>query len=54
MTQGPTMVMRAEHVQMKGVLVKRQESLEIEDPDTTLGAGETLLLLIPQLKSPLF
>jgi len=48
MTQGPTMVMRAEHVQMNGVLAQIQESLEIDDPDTTLGAGETLLMLIQQ------
>ena len=48
MTQGPTMVMRAEHVQMNGVLAQIKESLEIDDPDTTLGAGETLLMLIQQ------
>jgi iron-sulfur cluster repair protein YtfE (RIC family) len=40
--------MRAEHVQMNGVLAQIQESLEIDDPDTTLGAGETLLMLIQQ------
>ena len=48
MIQGPTMVMRAEHVQMNGVLAQIKESLEIDDPDTTLGAGETLLMLIQQ------
>ena len=48
MTQGPTMVMRAEHIQMNGVLAQIKESLEIDDPDTILGAGETLLMLIQQ------
>ncbi|MEE3265797.1 MAG: hemerythrin domain-containing protein [SAR324 cluster bacterium] len=48
MTQGPTMVMRAEHIQMNGVLAQIKESLEIADPDTILGAGETLLMLIKQ------
>ena len=47
-TQGPTMVMRAEHIQMNGVLDQIKESLEIDDPDTFLGAGETLLMLIQQ------
>ena len=48
MTQGPTMVIRAEHIQMNGVLAQIKESLEIDDPDTILGAGETLLMLIQQ------
>ena len=48
MIQGPTMVMRAEHVQMNGILDQIQESLEIEDSETTIGAGETLLMLIQQ------
>ncbi|MBC8258811.1 MAG: hemerythrin domain-containing protein [SAR324 cluster bacterium] len=48
MTQGPTMVMRAEHTQMNAILEQMEEALESGDTDTILGAGETLLMMMQQ------
>ena len=48
MTQCSKMVIRADNVQMISVLEQMEESLETGDTDTTLGAGETVFLLIQQ------
>ena len=48
MTQCPTMVIRADNVQMRSVPEQMEESLETGDTDVALGVGETVPLLIEQ------
>ncbi len=45
---GPTVVMRAEHQQMRGVLATMAEAAAAEDIDLLLDHGDTLLMLIQQ------
>lgn len=45
---GPTMVMRAEHTQMRGVLAEMERRLAGGDLDGLLDQGDTLLMLIQQ------
>ncbi len=48
MTQGPTSVMRMEHEQMRQVLGQMKTALAVDDSETVLGAGETILILLQQ------
>ena len=45
---GPTVVMRMEHQQMRGVLATMEEAAAAEDLDLLLDHGDTLLMLIQQ------
>ncbi len=46
--QGPTMVMRMEHKQMRSLLSGLQEAIENRQSDQLLGVAETLMLMIQQ------
>lgn len=48
MTQGPTMVMRMEHVQMKEMLKQLAEAVVNKNSDRVLGLTETLMIYIQQ------
>ena len=48
MSGGPTMVMRAEHEQMRGVLAMLGEAVAARDTDEYLGQAETLNVLMQQ------
>lgn len=48
MTQGPTMVMRHEHEQMRGVMLQMQAAADRADWDGLLEHGDTLMMLIQQ------
>ena len=48
MTQGPTMVMRREHDQMRTLFAQIEDALQRHDEDDFLGSTETLLILIQQ------
>jgi hemerythrin-like domain-containing protein len=48
MTQGPTMVMRMEHVQMKEMLGQFPEAIANKNSDRILGLTETLMIFIQQ------
>ena len=49
MTQGPTMVMRMEHEQMRSLLDKMQEALEIDkDLKSFLGVAESMMIMLQQ------
>jgi iron-sulfur cluster repair protein YtfE (RIC family) len=48
MSGGPTMVMREEHEQMRGVLVTLAEAVAAQDADEYLGQAETLNVLMQQ------
>ena len=48
MTSGPTMVMREEHEQMRGVLAALGEAVGAQDVDEYLGQAETLNVLMQQ------
>ena len=48
MTQGPTMVMRREHDQMRALFAQIEDALQRHDEDDFLGSTETLLILIQQ------
>jgi hemerythrin-like domain-containing protein len=48
MAGGPTMVMREEHEQMRGVLAMLGEAVEAHDADEYLGQAETLNVLMQQ------
>jgi len=47
-TAGPTVVMRIEHQQMRGLFKDMQQALEAQASSDFLGLGETLLMLIQQ------
>lgn len=51
MTQGPTMVMRMEHVQMKEMLSQLPEAISNKNVDRLLGLSETLMIFIQQHNS---
>lgn len=48
MTQGPTMVMRMEHQQMRSICSKLETALQEKDKDAFLGASESLMIFIQQ------
>lgn len=48
MTQGPTMVMRMEHEQMRDLFGQLREALDNKNSDDFLGLAETLLILMQQ------
>jgi hemerythrin-like domain-containing protein len=48
MSGGPTMVMREEHEQMRGVLATLAEAVAAKDADEYLGQAETLNVLMQQ------
>ena len=48
MTQGPTMMMRMEHEQMKEMLDELSEAIEQKNIDRALGTSETLMIYIQQ------
>jgi hemerythrin-like domain-containing protein len=48
MTQGPTMVMRMEHQQMRSICSKLEDALLASDKDTFLGLSESLMIFIQQ------
>lgn len=48
MTQGPTMVMRMEHEQMRELFAQMREALEEQNGGDFLGQAETLLILMQQ------
>ena len=48
MSQGPTSVMRGEHVEMRETLQGMQQALSKHDTDAYLGLAETLLMLMRQ------
>jgi hemerythrin-like domain-containing protein len=47
-TQGPTMVMRGEHQQMRGLLSQMQDATERQDATECLSTIETLLIMMQQ------
>ncbi len=48
MTQGPTMIMRMEHDQMRQLLNALQEDLEKKDKNHFFGVSESLMMLMQQ------
>lgn len=48
MSTGPTMVMRAEHADMRQLISELAEALTREDRNAFLGSADTLLILIQQ------
>lgn len=48
MTQGPTMMMRMEHEQMKQVLDQLKDDLDSKDKDHFFGVSESLMMLMQQ------
>jgi len=47
-TQGPTMVMRSEHEQMRALVQQLTQALQAEDQEVYLGLSETLMVLMQQ------
>jgi len=47
-SEGPTMVMRYEHEQVKGLIGKMAEALENEDRDACLSLAESMMILLQQ------
>jgi len=48
MTQGPTAMMRQEHLQMRALMGQLLESIENSDTDKFFGLSETLMILMQQ------
>ena len=48
MTQGPTAIMRHEHVQMRNLLAEMGKAIEAKDKDKFFGNSETLMILMQQ------
>ncbi|MFC3151885.1 hemerythrin domain-containing protein [Litoribrevibacter euphylliae] len=48
MTQGPTMVMRMEHQQMRSICSKLEVALKGQDKESFLGLSESLMIFIQQ------
>lgn len=48
MSAGPTMVMRSEHEQMRGLMAQMQAAVEQRNSTGYLGLSETLLILMQQ------
>ncbi|SFV61468.1 putative protein [hydrothermal vent metagenome] len=47
-TQGPTMVMRYEHEQVKGLIGKMASAIETKDEDAYLSLAESMMILLQQ------
>jgi len=47
-SQGPTMVMRHEHDQVRGLLGKMAQAIESEDKDAYLSLAESMMILLQQ------
>jgi len=48
MVQGPTQIMRAEHVQMRGLFTEIRQAFDQKDAEGLLGLTETLLIIMQQ------
>ena len=48
MTEGPTAMMRHEHIQMRGLMKQLMEALESDNKDKFFGTSETLMILMQQ------
>jgi len=48
MTQGPTQVMRMEHVQMRELCKKLSQAVKVKDSKAYLGNADTLMILMQQ------
>ncbi|MDQ1337445.1 MAG: hypothetical protein QG617_412 [Campylobacterota bacterium] len=48
MTQGPTAVMRHEHVQMRNLIEEMGKAIDAKDKDKFFGNSETLMILMQQ------
>ncbi len=48
MTQGPTMMMRHEHTQMRGLMTQMCEAIDADNKDKFFGLSETLMILLQQ------
>ncbi len=48
MTQGPTAVMRAEHMQIRGLLAEIEHAIENKNAEQCQGVAETLMIMIQQ------
>lgn len=48
MTQGPTMVMRMEHDQMRQIVTQLKEDLDTKNKDHFFGVSESLMMLMQQ------
>jgi len=48
MTQGPTAMMRQEHMQMRGLMQQLLESIDEKNSDKFFGTSETLMILLQQ------
>ena len=48
MTQGPTMIMRMEHAQMKAILEDLKSDIEKKDKNHFFGVSESLMMLMQQ------
>ncbi|HUH41778.1 MAG TPA: hemerythrin domain-containing protein [Sulfurimonas sp.] len=48
MTQGPTAIMRHEHIQMRNLLQEMSKAIESKDKDKFFGNSETLMILMQQ------
>jgi len=48
MTQGPTAMMRQEHMQMRGLMTQLLESINENNSDRFFGTSETLMILLQQ------
>ncbi|MBT3836906.1 MAG: hemerythrin domain-containing protein, partial [Thiotrichales bacterium] len=46
--QGPTMVMRMEHEQMRSLLQNLQQAVESRDAEQALGVADTLMIMMQQ------
>ncbi len=47
-TQGPTMVMKHEHEQVRGLMGKMAQAIESEDKDAYLSLAESMMILLQQ------
>ena len=48
MTQGPTAMMRQEHIQMRGLMSQMLDAIESNNKDKFFGLSETLMILLQQ------
>ncbi|BBG65265.1 putative protein [Hydrogenimonas sp.] len=47
-TEGPTMVMRHEHTQIRGLLEQMKEAIDSKDKDRFFSVADTLMILLQQ------
>ena len=48
MTQGPTAIMRAEHIQMRSLISTLESAIESQDTEQCQGIAETLMIMMQQ------